>query len=112
MYEKSKRQIGVDILAQLVAIDGLVSPSLVGPLSRRLVARILLGSLAETFVGPASSLELLEGGVADHDGDEGSDKSASLEDLGHRHDGYDVDRKNTVLLEKKKNFECFLENVK
>jgi hypothetical protein len=37
--------------------------------------------------------------VAGHGGDEGSDKSTSLEVLEHRNDGYDVDRKNTVLLE-------------
>lgn len=50
----------VNILAQLVAVDGLVSPALVGPPSRRLVTRILLGGLAETGVGLASSLELLD----------------------------------------------------
>lgn len=78
-------RVGMNVLAQLVAVDGLVSPALVGPPSRRLVTRILLGSLTETGVGLASSLELLDRGVAGHGSDEGSYKSASLEDLGHRH---------------------------
>jgi len=82
---KSRARVGINVLAQLVAVDGLVSPALVGPPSRRLVTRILLGSLTETGVGLASSLELLDRGVAGHGSDEGSYKSASLEDLGHRH---------------------------
>jgi hypothetical protein len=72
---------GVDVLAQLVAVDGLVSPALAGPPSRRFVARVLLGSLAEPFVGLASGLELVDGGVTGHGGDEGSYQSASLADL-------------------------------
>jgi hypothetical protein len=78
----------VDILVQLAAVDGLVSPALVGPPSRRFVTRILLGGLTETFVSLSSSLELLDGGVAGHGRDEGSYKSAGLNNLGHRHGWY------------------------
>jgi hypothetical protein len=99
VHEKSRVQVGLNILVQLVAVDGLESPTLIGPPSRRVVTRILLRSLAETWVGLASGLELLDGSVAGHGGDEGSYKSARLEDLGHGHVGFDGDCKNTVPLQ-------------
>jgi hypothetical protein len=69
---KRSDMIEVDVLAQLVTIHGLVTPSLVCPPCRGLVSRILLGGLTEAFIGLASSLELLDGSVAGHAGDEGS----------------------------------------
>jgi hypothetical protein len=97
MNDESSLKAVVDILIQLVTVDGLVSPTLIGPPSRRLVTRVLLGSLAEALVGPASSLELVDGGVTGHGRDEGSHKSASLAHLGHRHGSYVGDLETTVL---------------
>lgn len=87
-----------DLLVDLVTVDGLVSPALVGPPSRRLVTGILLRSLAETLVGLASSLELLNGCVTGHGGDERRNKGAGLDDLGHGHgdDGNGRKKKNKL----------------
>jgi hypothetical protein len=89
VHEASRLQVGLNILVQLVAVDRLKSPALVGPPSRRVVTRILLRSLAETWVDLASGLELFDGSVAGHGGDEGSYKSAGLEDFGHGHGKFD-----------------------
>jgi hypothetical protein len=86
-------------VVQLAAEDRLVAPALVGPPSRRLVTGVLLGLLAETLVSLTANLELLNGGVAGHAGDKGSQKGAGLEDLGH--DGYSVEVVMNVVLWKK-----------
>jgi len=70
-------------VVQLVAEDWLVSPALICPPRRRLVAWVLLGSLTETLVGFAVCLKLFNGGVAGHAGYESRKESAGLEDLGH-----------------------------
>lgn len=70
-----------------IAVDGLVSPALGRPPSRRLVTGIDLARLTVAFISLASSLKLLNGSVAGNGGNEGCDKSSGLEDLGHRHNG-------------------------
>jgi hypothetical protein len=87
-YEKATRQDGVDVLAQHVAVDGLVTPALIRPPSGRRVARILLGGLAEPFVGLAPCLELPHAGVAGHGGDDESYQSANPAHRGHRYHGH------------------------
>lgn len=79
--------VGNDVgVANLVAVDGLVSPALGRPPGRRLVTGILFGCLAVAFIGFATSLELFNGSVAGNGGNEGCDKGSGLEDLGHGHD--------------------------
>jgi hypothetical protein len=78
--------VGDDVgVVDLVTIDGLISPTLVGPPGRRLVTGVLLRGLTETLVGLASSLELLNRGVTSNGGNKGRNKGTSLDELGHGH---------------------------
>ena len=66
-----------------VAVNGLVSPALLGPPGGRLVAGVLLGSRVETWVLNSANDELLNRSVGGGSSEQSRSSSESVGDLGH-----------------------------